>query len=86
MGTQIFLGNPPANVEQWIKNNYRSGCDALCFTAKYNQATLRVTKFGKPDSINLQTSFDGKSWTSYNVGDVITIPNIGGKVYFKAVG
>ena len=60
--------------------------DALCFTAKYNQATLRLTKFGNPDYINLQTSFDGTSWTPYNVGDVITIPNIGGKVYFKAKG
>ena len=61
-----------------------SGCDALCFTAKYNQATLRLSKLGNPDSINLQTSFDGKSWTPYNVGDTITI-NSGGKVYFKAV-
>ena len=60
--------------------------DALCFTAKYNQSTLRLSQIGNPDSISLQTSFDGKSWTSYNVGDVITIPNIGGKVYFKAVG
>ena len=60
--------------------------DALCFTAKYNQASLRLSQFGNPDNINLQTSFDGTSWTPYNVGDVITIPNIGGKVYFKAVG
>ena len=60
-------------------------CDALCFTAKNNQATLRISRIGNPDSINLQTSFDGKSWTHYNVEDVITVPNIGGKVYFKAV-
>ena len=46
---------------------------------------LRLSKLGNPDYINLQTSFDGKSWTPYNVGDVITI-NRGGKVYFKAVG
>ena len=63
-----------------------SKCDALCFTAKNNQATLRISQFGNPDNINLQTSFDGKSWTPYNVGYTITIPNIGGKVYFKAVG
>ena len=62
-----------------------SGCDALCFTAKYNQATLRLSRLGNPDSINLQTSFDGSSWTPYNVGDTITI-NSGGKVYFKAKG
>ena len=60
--------------------------DALCFTAKYNQATLRLSRIGNPDYINLQTSFDGTSWTPYNVGDIITIPNIGGKVYFKAKG
>ena len=60
--------------------------DALCFTAKADQSTLRLSRYGNPDSINLQTSFDGKSWKPYNVGDVITIPNIGGKVYFKAVG
>ena len=59
--------------------------DALCFTAKYNNSTIKLTKNGDPDSINLQTSFDGKSWTPYNVEDVITI-NMGEKVYFKAVG
>ena len=63
-----------------------SKCDALCFTAKNNQAMLRVTKFGNPDDINLQRSFDGTSWAPYNVGDVITVPNAGGKVYFKAAG
>ena len=61
-------------------------CDALCFTAKYNQSTIQLTKVGNPDNINLQTSFDGKSWTPYNVGDTITVPKAGGKVYFKAVG
>ena len=47
---------------------------------------LRLSQFGNPDSINLQTSTDGKSWTPYNVGDTITVPKAGGKVYFKAVG
>ena len=59
--------------------------DALCFTAKADQSMLRLSQSGNPDSINLQTSFDGKSWTPYNVGDTITI-NSGEKVYFKAVG
>lgn len=63
-----------------------SQCDALCFTAKYNNATIKLIKVGNPDSISLQTSFDGNSWTPYNVGDVITVPNSGGKVYFKARG
>ena len=59
--------------------------DALCFTAKADQSMLRLSQTGNPDIITLQTSFDGKSWTPYNVGDVITI-NSGEKVYFKAVG
>ena len=62
-----------------------TACDALCFTAKYNGSTIKLTKVGNPDNINLQTSFDGKSWTPYNVEDVITVPKAGGKVYFKAV-
>ena len=62
-----------------------TGSDALCFTARYNNSTIRLTKDGSPDSISLQTSFDGKSWTPYTVEDVITL-NMGEKVYFKAVG
>ena len=60
--------------------------EALCFTAKADQSMLRLSKTGNPQDINLQTSTDGKSWTSYNVGDIITVPNAGGKVYFAAVG
>ena len=62
-----------------------SACDALCFTAKADQSMIRLSQYGNPDSINLQTSTNGISWTPYNVGDVITI-NSGEKVYFKAVG
>ena len=86
MGTQIFLGNPPEHIKNWIIAHSKPQCDALCFTAKADQSMLRLSKVGSPDSINLQTSSDGKSWTPYNVGDVITVPKMGGKVYFKAVG
>ena len=60
--------------------------EALCFTAKADQSMLSLSKTGSPQDINLQTSTDGKSWTPYNIGDVITVPNAGGKVYFAAVG
>ena len=60
--------------------------DALCFTAKADQSMLRLSQTGSPDNINLQTSTNGSSWTPYNVGDVITLTNVGDKVYFKAVG
>ena len=84
--TEIYLGNPPEHIKQWIIEHSKPQCDALCFTAKYNDSTIRLTKVGNPDSISLQTSFDGNSWTPYNVEDVITVPKMGGKVYFKAVG
>lgn len=84
--TEIYLGNPPEHIKQWIIEHSKPQCDALCFTAKYNNSTIKLTKNGNPDSINLQTSTDGKSWTPYNVEDIITVPNAGDKVYFKAVG
>ena len=83
--TEIYLGNPPEHIKNWIIEHSKPQCDALCFTAKADQSMLRLSQSGNPDIINLQTSFDGKSWTPYNVGDVITI-NSGEKVYFKAVG
>ena len=60
--------------------------EALCFTAKADQSMLRLSKMRSPQNINLQTSTDGNTWTPYNVGDVITVPNAGDKVYFAAVG
>ena len=59
--------------------------EALCFTAKQSYSTIQLTKVGSPNDINLQTSTNGSSWTHYNIGDVITVPNEGGKVYFAAV-
>ena len=60
--------------------------DALCFTAQEPGSTIKITKNGDAPAINLQTSTDGKSWTPYTVEDIITVPNVGDKVYFKAVG
>ena len=87
MGTNIFLGNPPANVQQWIKNNYGPKCDALCFTAEEAGSTVKLTApIGQAPEVRLQTSTDGKSWTPYNIEEVITLTNVGDKVYFKAIG
>ena len=83
--TEIYLGNPPEHIKNWIIEHYKPQCDALCFTAIYDNQTIQLTKVGSPNDINLQTSTDEKSWTPYNVGDIITVPNAGGKVYFKAV-
>ena len=84
--TEIYLGNPPEHIKQWIIEHSKPQCDALCFTAKAGQSMLRLSKIGSPQDINLQTSTNGSQWTPYNVGDVITLTNVGDKVYFKAVG
>ena len=89
MGTHIFLGNPPANVEQWIKNHYGPVVsDALCFTAEEANSTLHLDKVGSPDAISLETSTNGSNWTDYSwtdkTGDTLTLANIGDKVYMRA--
>ena len=84
--TEIYLGNPPEHIKNWIIAHSKPQCDALCFTAKSDYSTIQLTKVGNPDSINLQTSTDGISWDSYTIEDTITLDNIGDKVYFKAVG
>ena len=88
MGTNIFLGNPPAKVEQWIKNHYGPKCDALCFTAKEANSTLHLDKNGSPNAISLETSTDGSNWTDYtwsgNTGPTLTLANIDDKVYMRA--
>ena len=61
-------------------------CDALCFTAQEAGSTVKLHKKGSYPVVNLQTSTDGKQWTPYTVEDVITLANVGDKVYFKAVG
>ena len=58
----------------------------LCFTAEEPGSTVKFHKSGSALAVNLQTSTDGSSWTPYTVEDVITLANIGDKVYFKAVG
>ena len=88
MGTQIFLGNPPANVEQWIKDHYGPKLDEpLCFTAQEAGSTVKLTApMGQAPEVILQTSTDGNTWTPYNIEEVITLTNVGDKVYFKAKG
>ena len=89
MGTQIFLGNPPANVEKWIKNHYGPVVsDALCFTAEEANSTLHLDKVGSPDAISLETSTNGSNWTDYSwtdkTGVTLKLANIGDKVYMRA--
>lgn len=61
-------------------------CDALCFTAEEPGSTVQLHKLGSAPVVNLQTSTNGRTWTSYTIEDTITFANVGDKVYFKAIG
>lgn len=62
--------------------------DPLCFTAVTANSTVRLDKVGSPNTISLETSTDGTTWTDYNwtgtTGDTLTLTNIGDKVYMRA--
>ena len=86
MGTHIFLGNPPANVEQWIKNNYGPKLDEpLCFTAKQANSTVKMVAEGAAPTVSLEYSTDGNTWSPFKVGTTtVTLANIGDNVYIRA--
>lgn len=56
----------------------------LCFTAVDAGATIAFNKVGSPDAASIVTSTDGQNWIDYTFNDVITLVNVGDKVYFRA--
>ena len=99
MSTEIYLGNPPENIKKWIKENYKSKVNYLCFTAEEAGSTVKMSKSGSAPTVYLETSPTGEegSWTDFTVctynedtyeanndGITITLANVGDKVYFRA--
>ena len=95
----IFLGNPPENIKQWIIEHYTpptpSASGPLCFTAEQANSTVRFDSLAEgapiaqfyPD-MNLQYSTDGSNWTVMDLTQPpsdFTLANVGDKIYFKAV-
>ena len=82
----IFLGNPPENVKQWIIDH--SGPDLsipLCFEAVDAGATIALKRNGSNlKTATFHTSTDGQTWSDYTYATNITLANAGNKVYFKA--
>lgn len=59
----------------------------LTFTAEEPNSTVKIQANGSAPVVNLKTSIDnGTTWTSYTVGDTITLTNNGDKVCFVADG
>ena len=86
----IFLGNPPENIKQWIIDDYNRKQEEklkipLCFEAVDAGATIALNCNGDNlKTATFQTSTDGQNWTDYTYAADITLTNIGDKVYFKA--
>jgi hypothetical protein len=92
MATQIFLGNPPENIKQFIIDNYGPKEDPMLktplhFVAEDAGATIKLDAEESPDGIcTFETSPTGEegSWTPYTSYSTITLTNVGDKIYFRA--
>ena len=86
----IFLGNLPEKIRQWIINDYNRKQEEkrkapLCFEAVDAGATIVLKCYGNNlKNATFQTSTDGQSWSDYTYATSITLTNAGDKVYFKA--
>lgn len=83
MGINIFLGEPPAKIKQFIIDHYTDWTKVpLHFTAEEAGAKLSF----RVGAGTYETSTTGAddSWTPYTSGTEITLANIGDKVYFRA--
>ena len=85
----IFLGNPPENIKQWIINDYNRKQEKfktpLYFEAVDAGATIALKCNGNNlKTATFQTSTDGQNWSDYTYATDITLTNAGDKVYFKA--
>lgn len=81
--TEAYFGTEKV----WEKSAPPTG-DWLCFTAERANSTVKLNKVGSPDAISIETSTDGSTWTdyswTYNTGDMLTLANVGDKVYMRA--
>ncbi len=55
----------------------------LCFTANTSGSTVQLTRNGDTRVVQLEISRDKNTWTSYTIGDTITLTNAWDKVYFR---
>ena len=89
----IFLGNPPEKIKQWIINYYNRKQEEkrkvpLCFEAVDAGATIALKCNGNNlKTATFQTSTDGQNWADYAYETPITLTITNGKadkVYFRA--
>lgn len=89
MATEIYLGNPPENIVNWIKaeaeRKQRERLkEPLCFTSEDTNTAVCLNNNSADREISIVTSTDKQNWTPYEIGSEITLENVGDKVYFRA--
>lgn len=71
-----------------LKNVKADDVDYLCITTIEESNEIKLSKKGTPSAVNLEYSLDLSTWNPYtwesDVALVITLANIGDKVYFRA--
>ena len=94
MSVQVFLGEPPAHIKQWIIEHYAPPTPAagpLCFTAEQDGSSVSLVYqddygFSDPTPPTLQYSLnDAEHWTEYEMNQIIPLAK-DAKVFFKANG
>lgn len=55
----------------------------LCFTALQDNSTVQLSKNWSPTSVTLETSTNWSTWSDYTFWTVITLANVGDKVFFR---
>ena len=86
--TEIFLGNPPEHIKNWIIAHSKPQLTELCFTAEQANSSVKLQKQSSTaiEGFNgLEYKLNSGNWTSYNIGSTITLKNVGDKVYMRAV-
>lgn len=90
----IYVGSTPAaqmhvgTTKVWPEAEPEPVGDWLCFTAEEANSSVHLDKNGSPNTIYLETSTNGSTWTDYswsgNTGDTLTLANVGDKLYMRA--
>lgn len=82
--SKIFIGDTEVSkVFVWDTQVRPIAVKALCFTANTAGSTVKLTKTWSPASVTLETSTDWNNWSTYTIGNTITLSNIWDKVYFR---
>ena len=86
--TEIYLGNPPEHIKNWIIAHSKPQLTELCFTAEEANSSVKLQKNGSTaiEGFNgLEYKLNDGNWTSYDIDSTITLENVGDKVYMRAV-